>query len=88
MDRYAVSCNTLNDLSNEVCTPNKSEHLHLGAFYMVTEISNSNQKWSNGKYQRECKDPKKHNMSKKYYIWNPAPWISKKDAVNVLKNAD
>lgn len=64
MDRYTVSCNNLQNLSNRVCPPNKAEDLNLGAFYMVTEICNSDQKWSNDKYQCEYKNPKKHNMCK------------------------
>ena len=30
------SCNTLNDLSNKVCVPNKAEDLNLSAFNMIT----------------------------------------------------
>ena len=29
LDRCAGSCNTLNDLSNKVCVPNKTEDLNL-----------------------------------------------------------
>ena len=32
---------------------------------------NSNQKWNNNKC-RECKNPKKHHICAKDYIWNPA----------------
>ena len=34
---------------------------------------NSNQIWNNGKYQCECKNPKKH-VCKKNYIWNPSTY--------------
>ena len=29
LDKYTGICNTLNDLSNKVCVPNKTEHLNL-----------------------------------------------------------
>ena len=36
LDRCVGSCNTLNDLSNEVCVPNKTEYLNLSMFNMIT----------------------------------------------------
>ena len=38
-DRYVGSCNTLNDLSNKVCVPNKTEDLNLSVFNMITGIN-------------------------------------------------
>ena len=35
------SCNTLNDLSNKVSAPNKTEDLNLRAFKMITAINES-----------------------------------------------
>ena len=35
------SCNTLNDLSNKVCVPNKTEDLNLNLFNMITGINES-----------------------------------------------
>ena len=32
---------------------------------------NSNQKWNNNKCRRECKNPRKHHVYEKDYIWNP-----------------
>ena len=32
------NCNTLTDLSNEVCVPNKTKDLHLNVFHMLTGI--------------------------------------------------
>ena len=62
------SCNTLNDLSNKVCIPNKTEDLNLSVFNLVTGINeskkltkhisnqcNSNQWWNNNKCRCECK---------------------------------
>ena len=37
LDRCVASCSTLNYLSNRVCIPNETEHLH--AFNMITEIN-------------------------------------------------
>ena len=36
LDRCVGSCNTLNDLSNEVCVPNKTEDLNIHVFNMIT----------------------------------------------------
>ena len=36
LDRCVGSCNTLNDLSNKVCIPNKTEDLNLTVFNMIT----------------------------------------------------
>ena len=39
LDRCVGSCNTLNDLSNKVCIPNKTEDLNLNVFNIITEIN-------------------------------------------------
>ena len=39
LDRCIGSCNTLNDLSNKVCIPNKTEDLNLSK--LITEINQS-----------------------------------------------
>ena len=36
LDRCVGSCNTLNDLSNKVCIPNKTEDLNLSLCKMIT----------------------------------------------------
>ena len=41
LDRYVGSCNTLNDLSNKVCVPNKTEDLNLSVFNMIIGINES-----------------------------------------------
>ena len=38
LDRCVGSCNTLNDLSNKVCVPNKTEDLNLRVVNMITGI--------------------------------------------------
>ena len=41
LDRCVGSCNTLNDFSNKVCIPNKTEDLNLSVFNMITGINES-----------------------------------------------
>ena len=41
LGRCVGSCNTLNDLSNKVCVPNKTEDLNLSVFNMITGINES-----------------------------------------------
>ena len=41
LDRCIGSCNTLNDLFNKVCIPNKTEDLNLSVFNMTTGINKS-----------------------------------------------
>ena len=39
LDRCVRSCNTLNNLSNKVCIPNRTEDLNLSVFNMIKEIN-------------------------------------------------
>ena len=41
LDRCVGSCHTLNDLSNKVCVPNKTEDLNINMFNIVTRINES-----------------------------------------------
>ena len=41
LDRCVRSCNTLDDLSNKACLPNKIEDLNLSGFSMITGINES-----------------------------------------------
>ena len=41
LDRWVGSYNALNDLSNKVCAPNKTEDLNLRAFNIITRINES-----------------------------------------------
>ena len=36
LDKRVGSCNTLNDLSNRVCVPKKTEDLNIHIFNMIT----------------------------------------------------
>ena len=40
LDRCVASCNTLNDLSNKVCLPNKTEKKNIKRFYLWHFIQN------------------------------------------------
>ena len=42
LDKWIGSFNTLNDLSNNVCVPNKTEGLNILVFNMITEKMNQN----------------------------------------------
>ena len=41
LERCVGSSNSLNDLSNKVCVPDKTEDLNLSVFNMITEINES-----------------------------------------------
>ena len=40
-DKCVGNCNTLNDLSNKICVPNKTEDLNLSVLNMITGINES-----------------------------------------------
>ena len=64
LDRCARSCNTMNDLSNTVCVPNKTKDLNLNIFNMITGINES--KTLTKQISCECKcrfDGKKCNSN-------------------------
>ena len=44
LDRCVGSCNTLNDLSNKVCVPNKTEDLNIHVFNTITRKNNESKK--------------------------------------------
>ena len=41
LNRFVGSWNTLNDLSNKLCIPNKTEDLKLSVFNMITRVNES-----------------------------------------------
>ena len=64
LDRCVGSCNTLNDLSNKVCIPNKTEHLNLNAFNMITFINELETLTKHISCECECKlDGTKCNLN-------------------------
>ena len=62
LDRYVGSFNTLNDLSNKVCVPNKAENLNLNVFNMITRINELKALTKHISCQCKCKfDGRKYN---------------------------
>ena len=41
LDRCTGSCNTLNDLSNRICSPNEREDVNLSFFNLIAGINES-----------------------------------------------
>ena len=68
LDRRVGSCNTLNDLSNKVCVPNKREDLNLNTFNMITGINESKLLTKHLSCKCKCKfNGRKCNSNRK---WN------------------
>ena len=68
LDRFVGSSNTLNDLSNKVCVPNKIEDSNVNVFNIITGINESETLTKD--ISRECKckfDGKKCNSNQR---WN------------------
>ena len=59
LDKYVGSCNTLNDLSNKVCVPNKTQDLNLNVFNIITEINESKTVTKHRSCERKCKFDKR-----------------------------
>ena len=55
LDRCAGSCNTLNDLSNKICVPSKTEDLNLSVFNMITAIIETKTLTKHISYKCKCK---------------------------------
>ena len=70
-DRCVGSCNTLNDLSNKVCVPNKTEDLNLSVFNMITGINESKTLTKHISCECKCKfDGRKCNSIKRGIMIN------------------
>ena len=62
LDRCVGRCNTLNDLSNKVCVPNKTKDLNLNVFNMITRINESKTLTKHISCQCKCRfDGRKYN---------------------------
>ena len=62
LDRCVGSCNTLNDVSNKVCAPNKTEDLNLSLFNMITGIHESKSLTKDMSCKYKCRfDARKFN---------------------------
>ena len=55
LDRCVRRCNTLNEFSNKVCVPNKTEDLNLSVFNMVTGRNESKTVTKHISYECKCK---------------------------------
>ena len=55
LNRCVGSYNTLNDLSNKVCVPKKTEDLYLSMFNMITGINESNVLTKDISCERKCR---------------------------------
>ena len=68
LDRCVGSCNTLNDLSNRVCVPNRTKDLDISIFNMITGINKWKTLTKHISCECKCKfDGKKCNLNE---IWN------------------
>ena len=68
LDRQVGSCNTLKNLPNKVCVPNKREDLNLSMFNMITGINESKTLTKHISCTCSCKcDGKKCNSDQ---LWN------------------
>ena len=89
LDRYVISCNTLNDLSNKVHVPNKTDNLNLSVSNIFTGINEPKTLTKYISCECKCKfDGKKWNSDQcwnkdqyrcqcKKHIWNPSTSSSK-----------
>ena len=67
LDISTGSCNTLYDLSNRVCAPNKTEDLNLSVFNMITGINKSKTLTKHTSCKCECRlDNRKCNSNQKW----------------------
>ena len=68
LDRCFESCNTLNDLANKVCIPNKTGDLNLSVFKMITGIHESKTLTKDASCECKCKFDRRKRNSNKW--WN------------------
>ena len=82
LDRYVGSCNTLNDLSNNVLVPKEREDLNLRVFNMITGINESNTLTKHISCKCKCKfDGRKSNSNQ---TWNNGKcWCEWKNLKNM-----
>ena len=68
LDRCVGSCNTLNNLSNKVCVPIKTENLNLSVFNIIAGINESKSSTKHIVYECKCRfDGRKCNSDQ---WWN------------------
>ena len=75
LDRCVWSCNTLNDLSNKVCFPNKTEDLNVNVFNLIAGINELKALTKHISYECKCKfDGRRFNSDQwwnndKCWVW-------------------
>ena len=68
LDRQVGSYNTLNDFSNKVCVPKKTEDLNLSVFNMNTGINESKTLRTHISFECKCKFySRKSNFNEKWH---------------------
>ena len=78
LDKRVGSCNTLHDLSEEVCVPNKSEDLNIHIFHMIAGTNELEILTKDISYECKCKfDGKKFNSNQKWKTINPNVSVKK-----------
>ena len=83
LDIFMGICNTLNDLSNKIFVPNKTAHLDLSAFNMITGINESKILTKHMSCEFKCKfDNRKSNSNKKRKMLNV--YVSTKIQKNIM----
>ena len=71
-DRCFGSCNSLNDLSNKACIPNKTEDLNLSMINMITGVKESKTLTKHISCECKCRfDGRKCNSNQ---WWNNNKW--------------
>ena len=66
LDRCIGCCNILNDSSNKLCVPHKTEDLNIHVFNMITRINGSKILTKNISCKCKCKfDKRKCNSNQK-----------------------
>ena len=84
LDRCVGSCNTIADLSNKVCVPNKTEDLNLNVFNMIADINESKTLKKHISCECNCKfDITKCNSSQ---WWNNSKYRCECKKHNICEN--
>ena len=78
LGRCFGSCNTLNDLSNKVCVPNKTEDLNLSVFNMIIRINESKTLTKHVSCECKCKFDGRNCNSDQWSNNNKSPCFCKK----------
>ena len=83
LNRCAGSCNTLNDLSNKVCVPNKTEDLNESMFNIITGINESKTLTEHMSCKCKCKFDGRNCNSDRW--WNIDKYLGEFKNVTYVK---